>query len=86
MASADVATAKAKATLINNLIIVSSDVISEAEARPTQMPQSPQQHLHRATARTTTDRFQMGLVESSYEIISGDKGRFPMGTPDPIVC
>ena len=26
----------------------------------------------------------MGLVESSYEIISGDVVRFPMGTPDHI--
>ena len=45
----------------------------------------PQRHLHRATARTTTDHFRMSLVGSSYEIIAGDEGRFPMGTPDPMV-
>ena len=40
------------------------------------MPQSTQRYLHRAAARTTTGRVRMGLVGSSYEIISGDEGRF----------
>jgi hypothetical protein len=44
--------------------------------RPKQIPQSPQRHLHREAARTTTGRVHMGLVGSSYEIMAGGKGRF----------
>jgi hypothetical protein len=58
--------------------------LREQKLRPKRMPQLSQRHLHRGAARTTTGRVRMDLAGSSYEIISGDVGRFPIGTPNLI--
>ena len=38
--------------------------VRPGKAQAKQVPQSTQRYLHRGVARTTTDRFHMGLVES----------------------